>query len=124
MNRWIRWCLVFSAVTMVGCSDSPREEAQVEKASQGSTNLESDLQSDQDRPQSDSAEAADMPSLPASSSDKVVVYSARKEHLIKPLFDQFTQETGIQVEYITDKAGPLIERVRESKTILRQTYCS
>ena len=45
-------------------------------------------------------------------SGKVVVYSARKEHLIKGLFDAFTQETGIKVEYITDKAQPLMARMQ------------
>lgn len=42
----------------------------------------------------------------------VVVYSSRKEHLIKPFFEQFTAETGIPVEYITDKAGPLVSRLK------------
>ena len=45
------------------------------------------------------------------SSDALVVYSARKEHLIKPLFDRFTQETGIEIQYITDSAGPLLSRL-------------
>jgi len=44
--------------------------------------------------------------------DEVVVYSARKEHLIKPLFDRYTRETGVSVRYITDKAGPLLQRLR------------
>ena len=42
---------------------------------------------------------------------EVVVYSSRKEHLIKPLFDRFTADTGIKVTYLTDKAGPLIQRL-------------
>ena len=46
------------------------------------------------------------------SAEEVVVYSARKEHLIKPLFDRYTQETGVSVRYITDKAGPLLQRLR------------
>ena len=41
----------------------------------------------------------------------ITVYSERKEHLIKPLFDQFTAETGIEIRYITDAAGPLITRL-------------
>lgn len=41
----------------------------------------------------------------------VVVYSARNEHLIKPLFDRYTQETGVAVRYITDKEGPLLQRL-------------
>jgi iron(III) transport system substrate-binding protein len=43
---------------------------------------------------------------------EVVVYSARKEHLIKPLFDAYTQETGVKISYLTDKAGPLMEKIR------------
>ena len=43
--------------------------------------------------------------------DEVVVYSARKEHLIKPLFDRYTDETGVSIRYITDKAGPLLQRL-------------
>ena len=45
-------------------------------------------------------------------SDPIVVYSSRKQHLIQPVFDQFTQQTGIAVEYTTDKAGVLIERIK------------
>jgi len=47
-----------------------------------------------------------------SAADEVVVYSARKDHLIKPLFDAFTAETGIPVRFITDKEGPLLERLK------------
>ena len=43
---------------------------------------------------------------------EVVVYSARKEHLIQPLFDAYTRETGTRVKYITGKAGVLLERIR------------
>ena len=35
--------------------------------------------------------------------DELVVYSARKEHLIKPLFDEYTKETGTKISFITDK---------------------
>lgn len=43
---------------------------------------------------------------------EVIVYSARNEHLIKPLFDRFTEETGIAVRYVTDDAGPLLTRLQ------------
>jgi iron(III) transport system substrate-binding protein len=43
---------------------------------------------------------------------EVVVYSARKEHLIKPLFEAYTAKTGVQVKYITGKAGALLERIK------------
>jgi len=49
---------------------------------------------------------------PASKEAPLVVYSARKEHLIKPLFDRFTDQTGIEVSYITDSAGPLLARLQ------------
>ncbi len=44
--------------------------------------------------------------------DEVVVYSARKEHLIKPLFDRYSAQTGVEVRFITDKAGPLLQRLK------------
>lgn len=43
---------------------------------------------------------------------EVVVYSARNEQLIKPLFDAYTQETGVAVRFITDKEGPLMARLK------------
>lgn len=48
----------------------------------------------------------------AATGDSVTVYSSRKEHLIKPLFEAFTKDTGIQVEYLTGKGGALIERLK------------
>ncbi|MBK1733732.1 Fe(3+) ABC transporter substrate-binding protein [Halorhodospira abdelmalekii] len=44
--------------------------------------------------------------------DEITVYSARQEHLIKPIFERFSEETGISVRYVTDQAGPLMERLR------------
>ncbi len=49
---------------------------------------------------------------PAAEPQKIVVYSARKEHLIKPLFDKYTEKTGVKIEYITDKAGSLLARLK------------
>ncbi|HEY8354732.1 MAG TPA: Fe(3+) ABC transporter substrate-binding protein [Methylophilaceae bacterium] len=48
----------------------------------------------------------------AHAADEVVVYSARAEQLIKPMFEAFTQETGVPVKFITDKEGPLMERIK------------
>ena len=48
----------------------------------------------------------------AVSDDSVTVYSSRKEHLIKPLFEAFTKDTGIKVEYLTGQGGALIERLK------------
>ncbi len=44
--------------------------------------------------------------------DKVNVYSARKEALIKPILDVFTKETGIKVNLVTGKADALLTRLR------------
>lgn len=48
----------------------------------------------------------------AAAAAEVVVYSARNEHLIKPLFDKYTAETGVYIRYITDKEGPLLQRLK------------
>ncbi|MEH6455532.1 MAG: Fe(3+) ABC transporter substrate-binding protein [Cocleimonas sp.] len=44
--------------------------------------------------------------------EEVNLYSARKEKLIKPLLDTFTKETGISVNLVTAKAGPLLKRLK------------
>lgn len=49
--------------------------------------------------------------LPSFASE-LVIYSARKEHLIKPLFDAYTKESGVEIKYVTDKAGPLLQRLK------------
>ncbi len=43
---------------------------------------------------------------------ELVVYSARNEHLIKPLFDTYTEKTGVDIRYLTDKEGPLLARLK------------
>ncbi|WP_421682646.1 extracellular solute-binding protein [Stutzerimonas urumqiensis] len=48
----------------------------------------------------------------ASAADEVVVYSSRIEDLIKPVFDAYTEETGVKVSYITDKEAPLMARIK------------
>jgi iron(III) transport system substrate-binding protein len=52
--------------------------------------------------------------LPAvvSADGEVNVYSARQENLIKPLLDDFTRDTGIQVNLLTGKADELLQRLR------------
>jgi len=49
--------------------------------------------------------------LLASASGEVNLYSARKEQLIKPLLDSFTEETGISVNLVTGKADALLKRL-------------
>jgi iron(III) transport system substrate-binding protein len=48
----------------------------------------------------------------AESAGEVVVYSARIESLIKPMFDAFTDKTGIQVKYFTAGEKELFERLQ------------
>lgn len=55
--------------------------------------------------------ALGLSTLPAFAQE-VVVYSARNEQLIKPLFDAYTKQTGVTVKFITDKEGPLMERLK------------
>ncbi len=43
--------------------------------------------------------------------EEVNIYSARKEALIKPLLDSFTEQTGIEVNLITGKADALLKRL-------------
>lgn len=48
----------------------------------------------------------------SSAGDEIVLYSARNEQLIRPLFDAYNSETGVQIRFITDKAGPLLQRLK------------
>jgi iron(III) transport system substrate-binding protein len=45
------------------------------------------------------------------SADTLVVYSARNEQLIKPIFDAYTKETGVEIKFTTGDAAVLIERL-------------
>jgi iron(III) transport system substrate-binding protein len=42
----------------------------------------------------------------------VNLYSARKENLIQPLLDRFSEQTGIQVNLVTGKADALLKRLQ------------
>lgn len=42
----------------------------------------------------------------------VTVYSSRQEHLIEPVFNDFTKATGIKVKFLTDAEAPLIRRIK------------
>lgn len=53
-------------------------------------------------------------STTASSTDDqvVTIYSSRNEQLIKPLLDRYTEQTGVKIELVTDKTGPLMARLQ------------
>ena len=44
--------------------------------------------------------------------EEIVIYSARKDHLIRPLFDVYTQKTGVKIKYITGKAPLLLQKLK------------
>ncbi len=44
--------------------------------------------------------------------EELVVYTARKEHLIRPLFESYTRQTGVNIKYITGKAPVLLQRLK------------
>jgi len=53
-----------------------------------------------------------MPAAANADDGEVNLYSARKEALIKPLLERFTEETGIEVNLVTGKADALLERLK------------
>ncbi|MDK2124710.1 extracellular solute-binding protein [Parachitinimonas caeni] len=48
----------------------------------------------------------------SATAEEVTVYSARIESLVKPLFDAYTKETGVQVKFVTDNEGALMQRIK------------
>ena len=44
--------------------------------------------------------------------ETLIVYSARKEHLIKPVIDRYGRETGVEIKLLTDKAASLLVRLK------------
>lgn len=48
----------------------------------------------------------------SAAAEEIVVYSSRAEQLIKPLFDAYSKETGVAIKVISDKEGPLMERLK------------
>ena len=48
----------------------------------------------------------------APAADELVVYSARNEQLIKPLFDAYTKETGTPIKFLTGSESALLEKLK------------
>lgn len=44
--------------------------------------------------------------------NEIVVYSARADELLKPIAEAYQKKTGTQVTVVSDKAGPLMERLK------------
>lgn len=55
--------------------------------------------------------AATLSAAGAAAAETLVVYSARNEQLIKPVFDAYTRETGVTIKFTTGDAAVLIERL-------------
>lgn len=47
------------------------------------------------------------------SPESLTIYSARSEHLIKPLLNLYQQQTGTQITLVSDKEAPLMERIKQ-----------
>jgi len=53
-----------------------------------------------------------LPLYASQNAQEVNLYSARKEALIKPIVDKFSEQTGIKVNLITGKADALLQRIK------------
>ena len=51
------------------------------------------------------------PALMAADPTTLTLYSSRKAHLIEPVLELYTQQTGVQFNLHTGKPGPLLERL-------------
>lgn len=91
INTWLVASAVALALSACGDSEQPAQKEQQATAAEKQTTTAVKKETTQ---------------------QEIVVYSSRKEHLIKPFFEQFTKETGIPVAYITDGAAPLISRLK------------
>lgn len=56
--------------------------------------------------------ATDSTAADTANGQPLTIYSSRNEQLIQPLFDRYTEETGVKIELVTDKAGPLMARLQ------------
>ncbi|MGY8855782.1 MAG: extracellular solute-binding protein [Pseudomonadales bacterium] len=83
-------------LSLAGCSNSSTTEESVE--------VESTETGAEQQAATDEATTAD--------SQTITIYSSRNEQLIKPLLDRYTEQTGVKVELVTDKTGPLMARLQ------------
>lgn len=89
---------VFSLMLgLVGCNKAETPESAV----------------DTETPVESTATAVEPDAAATTDNDQVVtIYSSRNEQLIKPLLDKYTEETGVKIELVTDKTGPLMARLQ------------
>lgn len=81
---------------LAGCSNSSTTEESVD--------AESTSAASEQKVANDGATSAE--------GQTITIYSSRNEQLIKPLLDRYTEETGVNIELVTDKSGPLMARLQ------------
>ncbi|WP_201615778.1 extracellular solute-binding protein [Psychrobacter immobilis] len=81
---------------LAGCSNSSTTEESVE--------AEGSAASSEQEVANDGATSAE--------GQTITIYSSRNEQLIKPLLDRYMKETGVNIELVTDKSGPLMARLQ------------
>lgn len=86
---------------LAGCSNSSTTEESVDADASAVSTEESTVNNGA---ASDGATSDD--------TNTITIYSSRNEQLIKPLLDRYTEETGVNIELVTDKNGPLMARLQ------------
>ncbi|MEZ2691194.1 Fe(3+) ABC transporter substrate-binding protein [Psychrobacter faecalis] len=86
---------------LAGCSNSSAPEENVDA---DTTTTAEQSGAEQEVAKNDDATAA--------GGQTVTIYSSRNEQLIKPLLDKYTEKTGVKIELVTDKTGPLMARLQ------------
>ena len=103
-NRPVKATLSVAVLSLmlgiVGCSKTETAEPSADTETSAATTA----------PVTD-ANAATDGTATASDDQVVTIYSSRNEQLIKPLLDKYTEETGVKIELVTDKTGPLMARL-------------
>ena len=86
---------------LAGCSNSSTPEENVDA---DTTTTAEQSGTEQEVAKNDDATAA--------GGQTITIYSSRNEQLIKPLLDKYTEKTGVKIELVTDKTGPLMARLQ------------
>ena len=89
---------------LAGCSNSSTPEENVDA---DTTTTAEQSGTEQEVAKNDDATAA--------GGQTVTIYSSRNEQLIKPLLDKYTEKTGVKIELVTDKTGPMVARLESER---------
>ncbi|CAN6961162.1 extracellular solute-binding protein [Psychrobacter immobilis] len=82
---------------LAGCSNSSTTEEESVEAEGSAASSEQEVAND---------------GATSAEGQTITIYSSRNEQLIKPLLDRYTKETGVNIELVTDKSGPLMARLQ------------